>query len=54
MFRIPREEWASELSEFSKRNAGRSTILEILHRRDAQDEALHIQDRSGAMLLALV
>lgn len=105
MSRIAREEWASQLSEFSKRNAGRSTILEIqqpttgireeqagyplqgvsfdedgnritvfvggdtptaphvshgprrveiVHRRDGQDEALHIQDGSGAMFLALV
>jgi len=108
MSRIPREEWASQLNEFSKRNAGRATILEIqepkigireeqvgyplqgvsfdedgnritvfvggetptaphvshvshrprrveiLHRRDGQDEALHVQDSFGAMLLALL
>ena len=108
MSRIPREAWASELSEFSRRNAGRSTILEIrqpnlgvreeeagyalqgvtfdeaencisvfvggdtpssprlshisknprrveiLHRSDGQDEALHIKDRRRSMLLALI
>ena len=108
MSRMAREEWASQLSEFAKRNAGRSTILEIqqpttgireeqagyplqgvsfdedgnritvfmggdtptaphvshvsrgprrveiLHRRDGPDEALHIQDGSGAMFLALL
>jgi hypothetical protein len=108
MSRIPRHEWASQLSEFSKRNAGRSTILEIrqpelglreeeagyplqgvsfdeaancisvfvggetpvsprvshisknprrveiVHRPDGQDEALHIEDRGRSMLLALI
>jgi hypothetical protein len=108
MSRVRREDWASQLNEFSKRNVGRCTVLEIrepkigiheeqagyrlqgvsfdergnritvlvggetaaaphvthvshgprrveiVHQPDGRDGALHVKDRFGSMLLALV
>ncbi len=44
--RIPKQDWVTELKLFTDRNAGRSTVLEELHRNfGAQEEERGIQLR---------